>query len=106
MTFLRHGKDAAKYRAEEQHYLEEYTQLAEDLGAEVIQIPKPNVAKALIEVARERHITQLVLGQPNRNRAQAFLRGSVINSVLRFSSEFDVYLIPLSQTTEHPERPT
>ena len=104
MTFLQYGKDAGRYQAEEQCHLEEHARLAEDLGAEVIQIRSPNVADALIEIARERRITQLVLGQPNRNRGEAFLRGSVINGVLHLSSEFDVYLVPLQQVTEHLEK--
>jgi len=94
---LQYGYNAGLHRAEAQHRLEEHIQLAEDLGAEVIQIHSPNVAKALIDIARQHHITQLVLGQPNRNRREAFLRRSIINGVLRLSSEFNVYLVPLQR---------
>ncbi len=96
IAFLKYGKGAGKRLAEEQHRLEEHAVLAEDLGAEVIYIRSRDIARALVETAHERHITQLVLGQPARSRWEELLRGSVINRLLRLSSDMDIHLVPHS----------
>jgi two-component system sensor histidine kinase KdpD len=49
-----------------------------------------------VEVARERQVTQLVLGQPARSRWEEILRGSIINRVLRMSTDIDIHLVPRS----------
>jgi len=38
-----------------------------------------------------------VLGQPARSRWEEFLRGSIINRVLRLSRDIDIHLVPLSE---------
>ena len=48
-------------------------------------------------VANERQVTQLVLGQPARSRWEEILRGSIINRVLRMSSDIDIHLVPRSR---------
>ncbi|MFL5587054.1 MAG: universal stress protein, partial [Ktedonobacteraceae bacterium] len=97
IAFLKYGNEAGKRRAEARHRLEEHVVLAEDLGAEVIRIKSRDIAKALVEIAQERHITQLVLGQPARIRWEELLRGSVINRLLRLSSDIDIHLVPSSR---------
>jgi K+-sensing histidine kinase KdpD len=41
------------------------------------------VAPALVQVARAENATQLVIGATHRSRLNEFVRGSVINSVIR-----------------------
>ncbi len=74
--------------------------MAEDLGAEVMRIRSRDIAKTLVKIARERHITQLVLGQPARSRWEEFLRGSVINQIVRLDSELDIHLVPLHRESK------
>lgn len=100
IAFLKYGKEAGKHRAEAQRHLEEHAVFAEDLGAEVIRIRSRDIAKALVEIAHERHITQLVLGQPARSRWEEILHGSIINRVLRLSSDIDIHLVPVGGDEE------
>ncbi len=95
--FIKFGSKAKQRRAEARQRVEEHALLAEDLGAEVIRISSPNIAHALVEVARQHHITQIVLGQPARQRWEELLRGSTVNRLLRLSSDIDIHLVPVSK---------
>ncbi|HEX6123349.1 MAG TPA: universal stress protein [Ktedonobacterales bacterium] len=68
--------------------------LAEDLGAEVIRVEGHDVAAELARIARERHVTQIVLGQPTRHRWQELLFGSVVNRLLRAATGADIHTVP------------
>jgi two-component system, OmpR family, sensor histidine kinase KdpD len=98
--WLKYGQDVRKHREVAQRRLEEHAVLAEDLGAEVIRTKSNDIAKTLVQVARERQVTQLVLGQPARSRWEELLRGSTINRVLRMSRDIDIHLVPLERDEE------
>jgi len=97
ISFLKYGTDAPKQREAVKHRLEEHAVLAEDLGAEVIRTSSRDIAGKLVEIARERQVTQLVLGQPARSYWEEMLRGSIINRVLRMSSDIDIHIVPRSR---------
>ena len=92
--WLKYRGDVKRYREAALRHLEEHALLAEDLGAEVIRMKSRDIAKTLVEVAKERQVTQLVLGQPARSRWEELIRGSIINRVLRMSSDIDIHLVP------------
>jgi two-component system sensor histidine kinase KdpD len=94
--FLKFGKDAPKQRAAALRRLEEHALLAEDLGAEVIRTSSRDIARTLVKIANERQVTQLVLGQPARSHWEELLRGSIINRLLRLSTDIDIHLVPRS----------
>jgi two-component system, OmpR family, sensor histidine kinase KdpD len=53
-----------------------------------------DVAPALVQVARAENATQLVMGATHRSRLNEYLRGSVINSVIRAAGgSLDVHVI-------------
>ncbi len=85
--------------ASAQTALDRHIRLAEDLGAEVITVSGEDIVAALVRVARERHVTQLVIGQPSRARWQELLRGSVVNRLLRQPLGADVHVV-----TRHHQR--
>jgi two-component system, OmpR family, sensor histidine kinase KdpD len=93
---LKYGRDAPKYREAALQHLEEHALLAEDLGAEVIRTSSRDIAKTLVEIAHEHQVTQLVLGQPARSHWEELLRGSIINRLLRMSTDIDIHLVPRS----------
>ena len=95
--FLKYGKDAPKQREAAQRRLEEHAVLAEDLGAEIIRTSSRDIAKKLVEIAHERQVTQLVLGQPARSHWEELIRGSIINRLLRLSTDIDIHLVPRSR---------
>ena len=94
--FLKHGREVRKFREKALRRLEEHALLAEDLGAEVIRTSSSDIAMKMVEIARERQITQIVLGQPARSRWEEFIRGSIINRLLRLSTDIDIHLVPRS----------
>jgi two-component system sensor histidine kinase KdpD len=81
-------------RSEHLQLLSDLSRFAEDLGAEVIQVSGNDIARTLVNEARARHITQLVLGLPVRSRLEELLSGSVINRVLRLNKEMRIHLVP------------
>jgi two-component system sensor histidine kinase KdpD len=95
--WLKYGREAKQKREAAQRRLEDNAVLAEDLGAEVIRTSNHDIARKLVEIARERQVTQLVLGQPARSHWEELLRGSIINRVLRLSTDIDIHLVPRSK---------
>jgi two-component system, OmpR family, sensor histidine kinase KdpD len=97
MGLLRYGSDAARQHEIASRRLEEHARLAEDLGAEVLRASSSDIAKTLVEIAKEHQVTQIVLGQPARSRWEEMVRGSVINRLLRLSKEVNIHLVPQSE---------
>jgi two-component system sensor histidine kinase KdpD len=79
---------------EEDHALMEMIELATDLGAEVIRVRGRSVAKALAQVARSFHVTQIVIGQPTRTSWQELFQPSVVNRLLREPIGADIHVVP------------
>jgi two-component system, OmpR family, sensor histidine kinase KdpD len=96
IRLLKYRGEVKRHWEEAQRRLEEHAILAEDLGAEVVRTTSHDIAKTLVEVAHERQITQLVLGQPARSHWEELLRGSIINRLLRLSTDIDIHLVPRS----------
>jgi two-component system sensor histidine kinase KdpD len=94
ISWLRYGRDTQRQREKAQRRLQDHIVLAEDLGAEVLQMKSRDIARTLVEVARTRQVTQIVLGQPTRSWWEEILRGSMINRLLRLSTEIDIHLVP------------
>ena len=107
IRLFKYGTRMHQYREEAQQRLEEYAIFAEDLGAQVIRLEGSDIARILIEVARERRVTQIVLGLPSRSAWEELLRGSVVNRLLRLSSGIDIHLVPsrLGNAKEISRRP-
>lgn len=68
--------------------------LAEDLGEEVLLVPGRDVVAELERIARERHVTQMVIGQPGRSRRSEFWRRSIVNRLLRLPLGADIHIVP------------
>lgn len=100
IAFIKQGKNAKKQRLEAEQRLEEHAVFAEDLGAEVIRRTGNDIARELADVARTRHVTQIVLGFPAHTRLEEFVFGSVTNRLLRLKSDVDVHLVPVGPNKE------
>lgn len=97
IRLIKYGRETKKQREVALRRLEEHVLLAEDLGAEVIRARSRDIARTLVEIAHERQVTQIVLGQPSRSWWEEFLRGSIINRLLRMRTEIDIHLVPRSR---------
>ncbi|MCC6612327.1 MAG: sensor histidine kinase KdpD [Anaerolineae bacterium] len=68
--------------------------LARGLGAEVITAAGDDVADALLRVARQRNVTQIVVGKPLHSRFGEFVRGgSMVNRLVSVSGDVDIYVV-------------
>ena len=68
--------------------------LLDELGGRYVEVVGADVAPALVQVARAENATQLVMGATHRSRLTEFVRGSVINSVIRGAGgALDVHVI-------------
>lgn len=73
---------------------------AEELGARARSIPGQSVADALASYARAQHVTKIVIGKPLRSRIAEWLRGSVVDGIVRASGVIDVYVISSAEESE------
>ncbi|MFJ8267122.1 universal stress protein [Peribacillus asahii] len=92
--------------AEKSFYITRWQQLAEQHNAEEFIIKdneKRAVTKVIAEVAREKHITQIVLGQTAQSRWEQITRESVINSLLREIPFIDLHIISVSRSLKDQE---
>jgi two-component system sensor histidine kinase KdpD len=67
--------------------------LAESLGAETVTLDGPSAVDALLEYARARQFTRVVLGAPKRRGWRAFLRPSAATELALRARDFDVITI-------------
>jgi two-component system sensor histidine kinase KdpD len=75
--------------------------LARKLGAEVVITSGENIAETLIRLARQRNITQIVVGKPLRSRWDEFLRRSLVDRLIHLSGDIDIYVV----TGDEPAHP-
>jgi len=81
--------------------------LLDDLGGRFVEVVGADVAPALVQVARAENATQLVLGATHRSRLSEFVRGSVINSVIRAAGgALDVHVIATDAADDTPDGDT
>lgn len=69
---------------------------ATELGAEVIRTKADNVARTIIETAKEKGITTICIGKPHLSLFQIMLRTGIFNQLLRTLSKNNIDIIILS----------
>lgn len=87
--------------AEKSDYITRWKQLAEQHQAEAYILKdneKRPVAKVIAEVAREKHITQIILGQTAQSRWEQLTKGSIINALLHEIPFVDLHIISVSRS--------
>src|SRR6476469_2713115 len=79
---------------EEQTRLTRYIALARQLGAEVITTPGRDVAEALLRVARQNNVSQIIMGKPLGTPWFSFLRPDLLRWLMRNSGNIDIHMLP------------
>lgn len=79
---------------EDKDRLAKNLRLAEELGAETLNITGNDVAVELLELARKRNVSQIIIGKPLNSRFWEFMHGSVVDKVIRLSEGISVHVIP------------
>ncbi|HTQ74087.1 MAG TPA: sensor histidine kinase KdpD [Burkholderiales bacterium] len=79
--------------AEQRDAVMQDLRLAESLGATTVTLGAPQMSAAILEYAREKNVTKILLGKPTRKGWRRWLLGSVVDTVVREAEDIDVYLL-------------
>ncbi|HEX8725484.1 MAG TPA: universal stress protein [Gemmatimonadaceae bacterium] len=85
-----------------QRKLVENIQLAQTMGAEIVQIPGGDVAAALLDFARARGVSLILVGQSRRSWWQHVSRGSVVDRLVRNAAGIDVLVVSFTSGGTNP----
>lgn len=66
---------------------------AEQLGAETATLSGPDMSKEILNFAKSRNITKMVLGKPSRRGWRRWLLGSVVDTLITEAHNINVYLL-------------
>lgn len=90
--------------AEEQRRLTQSLSLARKLGAEVVSVTGDDVSAALLQLALERNVTQLVVGKPER---RSWFTRTLADELIAKSGDIDVCVVrPAFGSTKTTANPT
>lgn len=78
----------------ERDLLAKNLRLAEELGAETIILTGNDPGFELLQLARRRNVTQIIIGRPLRTKLKEIFTGSVVDRVIRNSEGISVHVIP------------
>lgn len=67
--------------------------LAESLGAETVTLSGPKMSDEILAHARERNVSQIVIGKPARPLWKRLLLGSIVDALVRGSGDIDIHVI-------------
>src|SRR6266487_2723738 len=90
---------------EEQTRLTRYLALARQLGAEVVSTPGTDIGEALLRIAREHNVTQIVIGKPLGSRWASFLKRDPLRWLMRHSGNIDIHMIPADESARPRSEP-
>ena len=71
----------------------QHFRLAEQLGAETDTISGQDVASTILDYARSRNVTKILIGKTHQLRWKRLLFGTVVDNILENSGDIDVYVI-------------
>jgi two-component system sensor histidine kinase KdpD len=74
--------------------------LAEKLGAETRILSSVNLAEEILNFAREKNVTKIVMGKQLRPRWKDFLFSNLADQLIRNSGEIDIYIIRGNESPE------
>lgn len=74
-------------------HIAQHFRLAERLGAETVTLSGSKVTDTLLEYARSRNVTKILIGKTNQPRWRRLMFGTVIDEMLEQSGEIDIYVI-------------
>lgn len=88
-----HVDNGAALKEGDQKQLAKNIALAGELNAEVVATSENDIANALRRIARQKNITQIILGRPARRAIRDRLQGSLLDRLVRENFEIDVHVI-------------
>ena len=79
--------------------------LAESLGAETVTLSGPKMSDEILAYARERNVSQIVIGKPARPLWKRLLFGSIVDALVRGSGDIDIHIIS-GEPGAQPSKPS
>jgi two-component system sensor histidine kinase KdpD len=73
--------------------LADHVRLAESLGAETVTLSGHKASEEILNYARTRNVTKIIIGKPTHPRWKDKIFGSLLDEVVRGSGDIDVYVI-------------
>jgi two-component system sensor histidine kinase KdpD len=89
---------------QEQVRLTRYLALARQLGAEVLSTPGADVGEALLRIARQHNVTQIVIGKSLGTR-WVFWRRDPLRWLMHNSGNIDIHMIPAEDSAQARHEP-
>lgn len=89
-------EDGDKIGLAAQRHLINNFKLATELGAEVIKIRQPNIARGIMEVAEQHAITTICIGKPHLTLYNVIVSTAVFNQLLNRLAASDIDVVILS----------
>jgi two-component system sensor histidine kinase KdpD len=83
----------SKLRADDSKSLEANLRFAEELGATVARLSGRNIADAVAQFVREKHVTQVIFGRSADQGLRKYLYLSAVNRFLREAPSVDVHIV-------------
>ena len=84
---------------EESLHIETCDKLCREFGGEFIHIKDQDIASAIAHVAKDKHITQIVIGESQRSRWKMLLQGSLTQQLMRLLKNIDLHIIATEKMT-------
>lgn len=78
--------------------------LARQLGAEVIMVESTDPGEAILRVARQNNVTQIIVGKPGPRNLASWFKKSPVDWLVRHSGDIDVHMVR-AESTEHAPSP-
>ena len=76
--------------------------LVRELNGEIISTTDRDIAEAIKRVARQKNVTQVILGRPSRRWIRDRVEGNLLDRLVLEASELDVHVIRLEQAVVRP----
>lgn len=92
--------------AEKSDYIARWKELAEEYEVDEFIIKdneKRPVTRVIGEIAREKHITQIILGQTAQSRLSEITKGSLINVLLKEIPFIDLHIVSVARALKDQE---
>ena len=84
--------------------LAEHMRLAESLGAQSVTLTGRKASEEILNYARQRNVSKIIVGKPTHPRWKDKLLGSPLDEIVRGSGDIEIYVIT-GDSSELPERP-
>ena len=79
--------------------------LAEELGAQTVTLSGQRMSEEILTYARARNVSKIIIGRPTRPLWRRILLGSVVDALVRGSTDIDIHVISGEEPAPSPGAP-